>query len=445
MASDATGELTRLPALELARLIQDRSVSSLQVVQAHLARIEAANPQLNALVQVAAASALARAQAADEALARGETWGRLHGLPFTAKDILDTAGVVTAAGLEERRGFVPQQDAVVVARMKAAGAILLGKTNVPPGGGGGHTDNPVYGRTLNPYHLARSPGGSSGGEAAAIAACLSPLGLGSDSGGSLRLPAHYCGVATLKPTSGRVPSTGAYALPGGLSDPRSQIGPMARCVTDLWPAFLAMAGPDWEDSAVAPMPLADPGLVPAGGLRVAYYTDDGQARPTPGTETTLRAAASALSAAGLVVDEARPACIADSREITERYWHASAMAGGADYEQLLSDWDGFRSAMLAFLRDFDLLLTPADAAPAQPLGTEDPLLFNYTLPFSLTGWPCVVVRAGTSPEGLPIGVQVVAGPWREDIALAVAGQIEALLGGWQPPRPLFMQAKDGSI
>ncbi len=226
--------LTHLPALELADLIHRREVSSTEVVRAFLARIDAVNPQLNAVVQVAA-DALERARAADKVLARGELWGPLHGLPFTAKDNLDTAGLVTAVGLEERRDFIPQEDAVVVARLKAAGAILLAKTNVPPMGGGGSCDNPVYGRTNNPYDLSCTPGGSSGGEAAAIAAGLSPLGLGSDSGGSLRLPAHYCGVATLKPTTGRVPNTGAYLLPGGLSDPRSQIGPIARFVGDLWP------------------------------------------------------------------------------------------------------------------------------------------------------------------------------------------------------------------
>jgi len=184
-------ELVFAAATDLAGAIRAGQVSSLAVVEAYLRRIDAVNPRLNAVVQVAGESALARARAADAALARGESWGPLHGLPFTAKDIFETAGVVSAAGLEKRRGFMPQRDAVVIARMKAAGAILLGKTNCPPGGGGGACDNPIYGRTNNPYDLERTPAGSSGGEAAALAAGESPLGIGSDSGGSLRVPAHF--------------------------------------------------------------------------------------------------------------------------------------------------------------------------------------------------------------------------------------------------------------
>ena len=423
--------LTSLPALELAKLIRRREVSSTEVVRAFLARIDAVNPQLNAVVQVAA-DALERARAADKVLARGELWGPLHGLPFTAKDNLDTAGLVTAVGLEERRDFIPQEDAVVVARLKAAGAILLAKTNVPPMGGGGSCDNPVYGRTNNPYDLSCTPGGSSGGEAAAIAAGLSPLGLGSDSGGSLRLPAHYCGVATLKPTTGRVPNTGAYLLPGGLSDPRSQIGPVARFAGDLWPAFVAIAGVDWRDSGVIPMPLGDPGAVQVPALRVAVFVDDKIDPPTAATAATVKAAARALISLGVGVEEAMPEAITQSWDITRRYWGLSDLTGEV-VEQLYVDWDRFRSAMLGFMRDYDAILCPADAHPAHRHGEGADLKFNYTLPYSLSGWPCAVVRAGVSPEGLPIGVQVVARPWREDVAVAVAQAIERALGGWQPP------------
>jgi len=353
-------------------------------------------------------------------------------VPFTAKDVCEAAGVVSAAGLEQRATFVPIRDAVVVARMRAAGAILLGKTNCPPGGSGGVTDNPVHGRTNNPYDETRSPGGSSGGEAAAIAAGQSPLGIGSDSGGSLRVPAHFCGVATLKPTTGRVPNTGTLGHPGGLTDPRTQIGPVARTVRDLALTFPIIAGEDGCDSGVIPMPIGDMDAVAFRGLRLATYTDDGEAPPTKEIAEAVQTAASALSDAGVVVDETRPACLSDARPITERHWKRSALSG-TDVERLFADWDRFRSTMLAFMAPYDVILCPVDARPAPRHGEQPASTFNYTLPFSLTGWPCAVVRAGTSLDGLPIGVQIMARPWREDIVLAVALHVEAALGGWQRP------------
>jgi amidase len=425
-------ELIYTSAAELAAAIRTRQVSSEEVVEAYLQRIEAVNPRLNAVVQLVPDSARLQAREADAMLARDEISGPLHGVPFTVKDVFDAAGVVSAAGLEERAGFVPEQDAVVVARMKAAGAILLGKTNCPPGGGGGRTDNPVYGRTNNPYDLACTPAGSSGGEAAAIAAGESPLGLGSDSGGSIRVPAHFCGIAGLKPSSGRVPNTGTFNHPGGLSDYRTQIGPIARYVKDLALVFPIIAGVDGCDSGVIPMPLGDPEAVELNGLRVAFYTDDDEATPTRETITTVESAAHGLSAAGLIVEESRPACLSESRSITECYWRTGQLSG-AEVEQMFLDWDRFRSAMLAFIANYDMILCPADYRPASRHGEEAELRFNYTLPFSLTGWPCVVVRAGASPEGLPIGVQLVARPWREDVALAAAEYIETALGGWQRP------------
>jgi amidase len=419
-------------ATELATAIRAKRVSSEEIVNAYLRRIEAINSHLNAVVQVAADSARTLAREADAALARGEIKGPLHGVPFTVKDVCETAALISAAGLEERAHYRPRKDAAVVTRMKAAGAILLGKTNCPPGGSGAVTDNPVYGRTSNPYDVSRTPGGSSGGEAAAIAAGESPLGIGSDSGGSLRVPSHFCGIATLKPTSGRVPNTGTLNHPGGLSDYRTQIGPLARYVKDLVLAFPILAGEDGYDSGVIPMPLGDPESVMLKGLRMAVYTDDGEATPTPEVIATVRAGASALSEVGLIIEEARPACLSDSRPITERYWRMSQLSG-VEIKQLFMDWDRFRSAMLAFVARHDVILCPADSSPAPRHGEKAAWLFNYTPPFSLTGWPCVVVRAGTSPEGLPIGVQIVARPWREDVALVVAQHIETALHGWQRP------------
>jgi amidase len=423
-------EIIGASALSLGRAIRDRRVSSAEVVAAYLEQIDQVNPAINAVVQRVDERARAAAAAADAALARGETGGLFHGVPFTVKDIFDVAGVVSAAGLEERADYVPERDAVVVTRMRAAGAILLGKTNCPPWGAGSFTENPLYGVTRNPYDLDRSPSGSSGGEAAAIAAGASPLGLGSDSGGSIRTPAHYCGIAALRPTVGRVPNTGAFELPGGLSDPRSQIGPMSRWIEDLGPVLAIIAGVDWHDSGVVPMPLADAGDVELRGLRVAFYADDGTAPPTPETVQAVQDAARALAGAGAVIEETRLPHLDQMWDITLRYWR-SAELSGAEIQQLMLDWDQFRTTMLGFVERYDLILCPVADEPALPLGEESNV--SYCLPYSLTGYPCVVVRAGTSPAGLPIGVQVVARPWREDVALAAARWVESALGGWSPP------------
>ena len=416
----------------LAQRIRAKDVSSEEIVNACLQRIEAVNPRLNAVVQLAADTARAEAREADAALAREKIKGPFHGVPFTVKDVFDTAGVISAAGIEERASYVPEQDAVVVARMRAAGAILLGKTNCPPWGAGGESDNPVYGRTNNPYDQTRTPGGSSGGEAAIIAAGGSPLGLGSDSGGSIRVPAHFCGIAGLRPTVGRVPNTGVLNHPGGLSDPRTQIGPMSRFVEDLGLTLAIISGVDWRDSGVIPMPLGDPQAVDTTGLRVAFYTDDGIAAPTPETTDVVNTTASTLAEAGLFVEERRPGRIDASLDISRRYWRQNEL-NGKEIEQLTTEWDNFRCTMLSSMENYDVLLCPACYTPAVPHGAMRDIEFSYALPYSLTGWPCVVVRTGTSSEGLPIGVQVVARPWREDVALAVAQQIETALGGWQRP------------
>ena len=368
MTPDADEALIYRSATQLAAAICTKQVSSDELVRAHLHRIEVVNPRLNAVVQIADA-VLRDACAADAALASGRIVGPLHGVPFTAKDVCETAGVISAAGLTSRASHVPEHDAVVVARMKAAGAILLGKTNCPPGGSGGVTDNPVYGRTSNPYDVDRVPGGSSGGEAAAIAAGASPLGLGSDSGGSLRVPAHFCGIATLKPTSGRVPSTGTVNHPGGLRDYRTQIGPMARSVADLALTFPILAGEDGRDAGVIPMPFTAHASMPLTGLRLAVYDDDGEAPPTPETIDAVRAAARALADGGVIIEQARPACLSDSRPITERYWRWSE-SSGPELEQLLLDWDRFRSAMLAFIGAYDGLVCPVEACPTASRGDD---------------------------------------------------------------------------
>ena len=235
----------------LATAIRERQVSSLEAVDACLARIEAVNPHINAVVRLAA-DARDRARAADATLARGDATGPLHGVPFTIKDSMDTAGVVTTAGTVGWRDRVPDRDATVVARLRAAGGILVGKTNTPEFTWANETDNDVYGRTSNPYDLDRSPGGSSGGSASIVAAGGSPFDVGSDSGNSIRQPAHLCGVAGIKPTSGRVPRTGHWPGPGGLFESFTQLGPIARRVEDLALVLPLIAGPDGEDPHVVP-------------------------------------------------------------------------------------------------------------------------------------------------------------------------------------------------
>lgn len=413
----------------LARAIREKKVSSVEVVRAHLEHIHTVNPRLKAVVFATAESALKEARNADRHNKSKNALGPLHGVPFTAKDIFNTAGLPTTAGLRMLRTHVPDHDATVIARMRRAGAILIGKTNCPPGGAGVESWKSMHGGTRNPYDINRTPGGSSSGEAAIIAAAGSPLGLGSDSGGSIRMPASYCGIAALKPTAGLIPVTGAYALPGGLSDPRSQVGPMARYVADLALALPVLIGPDGIDSGVAPVPL--PKRTPKlPGLKVAWYADDGMARPTQAVAAAVRAAARALDAEGCVVTEERPPSLTEAWQVTLGYWGVRRMS----HQRLYRRWDAYRSTVLKFMSRFDLVLSPVapDVAPLYRAKLNGDHMFSYTVPYSLSGNPCVVVRAGTSPENMPIGVQVVARNWNDLVALRAARAIEKALGGWRP-------------
>jgi amidase len=426
--------LTAESATALAGLIRTGQASSVEVVEAHIAHIALVDGAVNALARLDGDRALAAAREADASLARGEATGVLHGVPFTVKDNISAAGIEMTIGVAERVGVVPDEDATAVARMKAAGAILLGKTNCPPYGGGIETDNEVNGRTNNPFDLARTPGGSSGGEAAIIAAGGSPCGLGTDSGASARLPAHFCGLAAIKPTAGRVPVTGVIddlGQIGALSDPRTQIGVLARSVADVVAVLRIVAGPDGHDGGLAPVPLGDPADVEVSRLRVALMPDNGIDAPTDATVATVQAAAEALAATGARVT--RAAHPAGGHALTIEVWRSyGAETRAEELYDVLRRWDGFRSAMLAFMAGFDLLLCPVFPGPAPEHGrilvpgADDPT--SYTTPHSLTGWPAATLRCGTSPDGLPIGVQVVAAPWREDVALAAALELERALG-----------------
>ena len=460
-------DITFASVRTIANAIKAKEVSSEEVVLAHLDRIAEVNPGLNAVVRLSDERALSEARAADEALARGDSIGPLHGVPMTIKDSLDTEGVISTGGTTGRSEFVPSEDATCVARMRAAGAILLGKSNTPELTLSGETDNLVYGRTNNPYNLERTPGGSSGGAGAIIAAGGSPMDLGSDTGGSIRLPSHFCGIAGLKPNSFRVPRTGhvvPYAM--GAVDSLTQNGPMARYVDDLYLLLSVISGPDWRDPAIIPVPLRDPAHVDVTSLRVAMHTDNGIMSPTPETAEAVRAGARILEDAGVTVEEERPEALpqaqvlsnglsgGDGRAWTRRLLEKAGTVNVhpglqkrldeaetmevADFTEHLEKVDAYRSSMLSFMEGYDAILCPTCAFPAPEHGvvTYDDSVrggFSYSGAYNVTGWPGAVVRGGTSPDGLPIGVQVVGRPWREDVALALAKVLEDGLGGWQKP------------
>ncbi len=446
----------------LVLAIKQKRVSSLEVVDACLRRIEQVNPKINAMVQLTAEAARTEAKAADASLRRGKLLGPLHGVPFSIKDSLDTAGVVSTAGTIGWAKRVPAKDATAVARLRAAGAILLGKSNTPEFTWSDETDNAVYGRTNNPYDLTRTPGGSSGGPVALVATGCSPFDVGSDTGNSIRMPAHYCGVAGLKATHGRIPKTGHAVSYRGIMESWTQLGPLARTVDDLARLIPILSGIDDEDPYGMPVPLLDPRRVAVRGLRVVFFTDNGIKTPTAETIQVVRAAAAALERAGARVEERFPAGLNRANEL----WHEIAGAdGGAWLKRLLegagtpnggtvSGWfadakpvsaerltllveqlDEVRGQLRRGMESVDLILCPVMPFPAVKHGGSNAPGYadSYNEPHNITGWPVAVVRGGTSPEGLPIGVQCVAKPWREDVALAAAKVVESALGGWKAP------------
>ena len=462
------GNIIYASAKSMAQAVRDKEVSAVELVEAHLGRIEEVNSALNAVVQLAAERARAEAVEADAALARGESKGALHGVPFTLKDSIDTEGIITTGGTLGRKDFVPDADATVTARLRAAGGILLGKTNTPELTYAGETDNLVYGRTNNPFDLSRAPGGSSGGAGAIVCCGGAAFDIGSDTGGSVRGPAHYCGITGIKPNSGRVPRTG-HIVPHsfGAVDSLTQNGPMARYVEDLALILSIISGPDWDDPHIVPMPLGNPADVDISGLRVAFYTDNGLRVPTDEIVAAVRSAANALEDAGCLVEEDLPRAIPDNPDINNQLSQGDGQAGArrllakygttethewmtrllekasenmvsvGEYTAVLEKVDSYRSAMLGFMENYDVIVCPVSAFAALPHGEsmtdENRSGINYTATYNITGWPSTVVRGGTSPDGLPIGVQVVARPWREDVSLAVAQYLEGALGGWQRP------------
>ena len=455
-------------ASEIAAMIRAKEVTAVEAVQACLARIAAVNPKLNAVVALCAERALAEAAEADALLAAGKILGPLHGVPFTVKDSFDTAGVVTTGGTLGRKTYVPGKDATVVARARAAGAILIGKTNTPEftlGGGARGTYNLVYGQTFNPYNTAYTPAGSSGGAGAIVAAAGAFFDIGSDYGGSIRSPANVNGIAGIKPTLGRLPRTGHIVDYGGPFDSFQETGPMARTVEDLMLLLPIMAGPDEWDAAMAPVPMGDPSKVKLGSLRIAYYTNDGISPPTAEIQALTQTCVDYFARLDCSVKADKPPKMAELAEARRKFSGASGgdhmrrkltqhgtlqaspglnLAGNELPSSEFTYWceamDAIKSEQLAWLEQYDLIICPVNANPPRRIPHEFVRAGGagnggYTSQYNTTGWPAGVVRAGTSKDepGLPLGIQVIGQPWRDDVVLAAMAHIEKQTGGWQRP------------
>jgi Asp-tRNA(Asn)/Glu-tRNA(Gln) amidotransferase A subunit family amidase len=468
---------TFFSAVEMAEQIRREIISPVELAEAHLAKIQRLNPKLNAFVHVDAERVLDEARSAEAAVMNGETVGPLHGVPLSIKSSLDVAGLRCESGTRLRAGFVAERDAPLVARLRHAGAIVLGTTNTPELLMAWETDNILYGRTNNPWALDRTAGGSSGGEAAAIAVGMSAGGVGSDGGGSIRVPAHFNGICGLKPTPGRIPSTGHYPGSGGPFALIGVVGPMARTVADLRALFEVMQGPDDGDCCSAPVPLRWPEETEIKSLRIGFFEDDGRTPVTAETRAAVQTAARALRATGFQVEPFRPQGLDEARELWRKFFVTAGgmlirqMFAGREHDlsptlhqflewsaaepqltgdSLLHAWirrDLLRAEFLARMRQYPILLCPAAAIPAFRHGERSWQIesvsgkktveyldaWSYTEWFNLLGNPAAVVPVSHSAEGLPIGVQIVGRPWEEEQVLTVAAAIGQKCRAWRIP------------
>ncbi len=439
----------------------------------YLERIERLNPKLNAFVDWQPDRVLQQARAAEKAVMRGDELGSLHGVPLSIKSAIDVAGHRCEAGTRLRAGYVATQDAPLVARLRAAGAVILGVTNTPELLMAWETDNLLYGKTNNPWDLTRTAGGSSGGESAAIAAGLSAGGVGSDGGGSIREPAHFTGICGLKPTPGRIPSTGHFPKSGGPFALLGVVGPMARTVADLKILFEAMAGPDDGDPSSAPVSLRTVSETEVPMIRIGFFEDDGWTPVTAEIRLAVTQAATLLSQRGLRVDRFRPDGLDEARQL---WWKLFGTAGSMILgpmllrheeeispilkeflswtaaepthtgESLLATWlgrDDVRERILLQMRKYPVLLCPTAAISAFRHGERQWQVEGRTVKyldawtycewFNLLGFPAVVVPMVLSSEGLPIGVQIVGRPWEEELVLAVASSLDEARGEFPHP------------
>jgi len=466
-------DLTFLPAVQMAEQIRHKKISPIELVEEHLKRIEKLNPRLNAFVQVDAEGALHQAREAEVAVIRAARLGPLHAVPISIKSSIEVAGFRCEAGTKLRLGMVSSQDAPLVSRLRDAGAIVLGVTNTPELLMAWETDNLLYGRTNNPWDLTRTPGGSSGGEAAAIASGMSAGGVGSDGGGSIRVPAHFSGICGLKPTPGRIPATGHFPNSVGPFALIGVVGPMARTVQDLKLLFEVMQGPDIGDPWAAPVSVHWPDRDELKKIRIGYFEDDDRTPVTAETRAAVRTAAEALTRAGFQAKPFRPEGLESARQL---WWKFFGIAGGMllgpmtrgheaelspilkqflswveaepshTGESLLDTWiqrDVIRMQVFAQMRDYPVLLCPVAAIPAFKHGERSWEIdgktveyldaWSYTEWFNLLGTPALAVPTGQSAEGLPIGVQITARPWEEELVLSVAAELETQCGVWRVP------------
>jgi len=461
-------DLTFLSALEMAQHIREKKISPVELAELHLRKIERLNPKLNAFVQVEPEIVRRQAHEAESAIHRGQPVGPLHGVPISIKSSIEVAGMKWEAGTNLRAGLIATHDAPLVGRLRLAGAVILGLTNTPELLMAWETDNILYGRTNSPWNLERTPGGSSGGESAAIAAGLSAGGVGSDGGGSIRVPAHFTGICGLKPTPGRIPSTGHFPPSGGPFALLGVVGPMARTVADLRILFEVMQGPDEGETCAAPVPLCWPSVDQLKNLRIGYFEDDGRTPVTPEIRKAVRTAAEALIHAGFEVEPFRPdgleqarvlwkkffvqcgglliaPMFADNREeaspILRQFLDWSATEPSLSGQAVIDTWisrDTLRASFLEQMRKCPIILCPPGAIPAFRHGERRWMIngktveyldaWSYTEWFNLLGNPAAVVPVSQSPEGLPIGVQIVGRPWEEEQVLAVADVLEKELG-----------------
>ena len=449
-----------------------REISPLELISAHLDRIAQIQPQLNPFVHIDAESARARARDSESRLERGETLRPLEGIPLTVKSCFDVAGWPCPAGSLLRKDYIPTTNAPLVSRLEDAGGILLGNTNTPEFLMAYETDNRVNGKTSNPWNPAYSAGGSSGGEAAAIASGCSMGGVGSDGGGSIRTPAHFCGICGLKPTPGRIPATGHFPPGAGAFAWIGVVGPMARTVADLRALFAVMSGPDPGDALSTPVPLREIAAADLRNLRIGILENPELGRPTPETLSTLRRAAQLLCDLNRRVE---PLKLEKLDQALELWWfffgpviadlfRQSTIGRESDLSPMFSgyldvalaepkvtlesfqkacvDRDMVRASLLRQLRNVPILLSAVSTAPAFKHGAgnyrpNDPHNYRDTMRFcqwlNLAGFPGLSLPMGQSPEGLPINIQLIARPHEEELLLAVAAQLEDARGPWKSP------------
>lgn len=466
-------EIVLKSAVQQLELLRSGKCSAAELAEAHIQQIERVNPHLNAFADFDADRVRQQARRLDNSR---EARGPLHGLPVTVKSSIATAGYRCEIGSMLHKGEIPMEDAFVVNRLRLAGALILGTTTCPEFLMAYETANLLHGRTSNPWDLERSPGGSSGGESAAIAGGLSAAGLGSDSGGSVRVPAHFTGICSLKPTPGRIPGRGHLPPCVGPFSTLGAIGPMARTIGDLSLLFRVLAGQDPCDPASPPVPLREPDRSELRANKIGVFEDDGLVPVTPGIRAAVRAAAAALTHAGFRVEPFRPSTLEPLRQLWTRlfvqcgamfyapeirgregrlspifreFLEIAAAAPPLTASQLLDAWaelDLLRVKTLTEMTRFPVLLCPVASIPAFRHGerawTVDGAQVQYldavrhTQWFNVLGAPAAVVPVGRSMEGLPVGVQIVARPFQDETALSLASIVDAAFGYRPPPLAL---------